>query len=348
MVGYSIVSYLLFLVMAIAARLLPSLFWGMVADLTTSYSANLSFTYISVGGQLGSILGSFLSMELVLFLSPLALIHVCSIIFAFASFSLSITWLSLRKKVKEVSPTSNSPDKFIPAKKHESPATLSSSASSQSPPASEPFTWRSFSTFWKTPYTTFLFALSIDMIFYSLLGSLIDLQLTFLSSSLFPSPTDRFAYFAQLDFISSACSICLQLLWSKFFHNVFSIRWILLFSPLITLITSFIPLIFNTSFVFSMCYVLRRVIVYSISKPAQESVYTVVSPSDKYATKSFIDTVAFRIGDLGGAWIFVLAEQLHGGVGFEMGYLVALLTVFWVPVRVHLANYFSAHSGVMQ
>ena len=186
--------------------------------------------------------------------------------------------------------------------------------------------------------------LSIDMIFYSLLGSLIDLQLTFLSSSLFPSPSDRFAYFAELDFISSLFSIALQLLWSNYFHNMLSIRWVLLLSPLVTIIASLVPLIARTPFIFSSCYVFRRVIVYAISKPAQESIYTVVSPSDKYATKSFIDTVAFRIGDLGGAWIFVIADQLVG-VGYEMGYLVACLTLCWIPLRIFLGNYYCNSSG---
>ena len=48
--------------------------------------------------------------------------------------------------------------------------------------------------------------------------------------------------------------------------------------------------------------ILRRVVVYSLCKPALEALYTILPPSDKYATKTFIDTVAFRIGDLGGSF----------------------------------------------
>ena len=61
-------------------------------------------------------------------------------------------------------------------------------------------------------------------------------------------------------------------------------------------------------------------IVYSLCKPALEALYTILPPSDKYATKTFIDTVAFRVGDLGGniyiyIYIYIFVIEIVDNIG---------------------------------
>ena len=48
--------------------------------------------------------------------------------------------------------------------------------------------------------------------------------------------------------------------------------------------------------------VMRRASNYSLTNPAMETLFTVVSREDKYKAKHFIETFVYRAGDQVGAW----------------------------------------------
>jgi AAA family ATP:ADP antiporter len=48
---------------------------------------------------------------------------------------------------------------------------------------------------------------------------------------------------------------------------------------------------------------LRRAASYAVERPAREVLYTVVTREERYKSKAFIDTVVYRAGDAGSAWI---------------------------------------------
>jgi AAA family ATP:ADP antiporter len=64
----------------------------------------------------------------------------------------------------------------------------------------------------------------------------------------------------------------------------------------------------------------------AIVRPARETLFTVVSRSDKYKSKAFTDTFVYRVGD-------VLGGQLEGALGRLGTGLAALISVS-VPLAV--------------
>ncbi|MEY2669504.1 MAG: hypothetical protein RJA59_2142, partial [Pseudomonadota bacterium] len=48
---------------------------------------------------------------------------------------------------------------------------------------------------------------------------------------------------------------------------------------------------------------LRRAASYAVERPAREVLYTVVTREERYKSKAFVDTVVYRAGDAGSAWL---------------------------------------------
>jgi AAA family ATP:ADP antiporter len=67
---------------------------------------------------------------------------------------------------------------------------------------------------------------------------------------------------------------------------------------------------------------IRRAASYAVERPAREVLYTVVTREERYKSKAFIDTVVYRAGDAGSAW---LARGLSAaGAGVSGSLLVAV------------------------
>ena len=67
--------------------------------------------------------------------------------------------------------------------------------------------------------------------------------------------------------------------------------------------------------------VVRKATNYSLAKPARESLFTVVTPAEKYQAKSFLDTVLYRASDQFSIWILAF---------FADGMNLPLETVIWL------------------
>ncbi len=69
---------------------------------------------------------------------------------------------------------------------------------------------------------------------------------------------------------------------------------------------------------------IRRAGNYSITRPAREVLFTVVSREDRYKSKTFIDTVMYRGGDAASAWVYAFL----GWIGLSIG------GIAWIAVAV--------------
>lgn len=83
-----------------------------------------------------------------------------------------------------------------------------------------------------------------------------------------------------------------------------------------------------------------RALRYSLTQPAREILFTVVSREEKYKSKNFIDTVVYRGGDAVSAWGFQALAVL--GLSREL-LLGALMALGWLGVSVFLGK---QHQGM--
>jgi AAA family ATP:ADP antiporter len=89
---------------------------------------------------------------------------------------------------------------------------------------------------------------------------------------------------------------------------------------------------------------LRRAASYAVERPAREVLFTVVTREERYKSKAFVDTVVYRAGDAGSAWI---ARGLAAaGVGVAGSLLVAApIGLVGVGLAVWLAREERAREG---
>ena len=77
---------------------------------------------------------------------------------------------------------------------------------------------------------------------------------------------------------------------------------------------------------------------YSITRPAREMLYTLVSREDRFKAKPVIDIVVYRGGDTLAGWAFA---GLTAGLGFGLGGVAAvgaIVAVAWAAVGFYLGR----------
>ena len=79
--------------------------------------------------------------------------------------------------------------------------------------------------------------------------------------------------------------------------------------------------------------VIRRAGNFAIQRPARESLYTVVSRTDKYKAKNFNDTFVYRVGDQVGAWSYTAMAWFGMGLtGLALTMLPVSLLWFFLAL----------------
>jgi AAA family ATP:ADP antiporter len=80
-----------------------------------------------------------------------------------------------------------------------------------------------------------------------------------------------------------------------------------------------------------------RALQRAVTRPARETLYTVVSREDKYKSKAFIDTFVYRGGDVVGAQV----EGLLGKLGMGLAALASVavpLALAWAALGIWLGR----------
>ena len=124
----------------------------------------------------------------------------------------------------------------------------------------------------------------------------------------------RATVLAQIDLITQTSTLVLQLLVTGHIMKRFGVGVALAVLPVVAslgfiglaMVSSFAALIVLDAFF--------RAIQRAITRPARETLFTVVSREDKYKSKAVTDTFVYRGGDLLGAWTEGWLGQLGLGL----------------------------------
>jgi len=79
----------------------------------------------------------------------------------------------------------------------------------------------------------------------------------------------------------------------------------------------------------------RRALEFGLVKPAREVLYTVLSHDERFAAKSLIDTLVYRLGDLLSALAFQRLERASlGASAIALSFLPLALLWWWIALRL--------------
>jgi AAA family ATP:ADP antiporter len=293
-----------------------ALFWSVMADVFSPAQSKRLFGFISAGGQIGAISGAAITSGLVGMLGPARLMIVSAVLLEVAAFAARRLFL-LKPAAARHRPAVDAPEPVIGGT-----------------------AWDGFKRALTSP---FLLSVSLHTVLYTVLTTFLYFQQASLVDAAFTDRALRTRFFANIDLGVNVLTLLTQLFVTARIVQVFGLTAALVFLPALSLI-GFTALGLVPTVTMLMAFqILRRSGNFAIAQPARASIFTVVSPGDRYKVKTFIDTFVYRAGDQVAAWAYAPLAALGAGVAgistVAAGVaIVSIANATWLGRRAHVES----------
>jgi ATP:ADP antiporter, AAA family len=290
-----------------------TVFWAFMSDVFSPDQGKRLFAFISVGGELGGIVGAFLAGALVKRIGGVNLLVISAIMLEAAAWCV----------------------RFFPADfqtRHSKRSAARDDKAAERPVGGGIVT--GMSHVFRSPY---LMAICGFMFLYAITTTFVYFQQADITGSQFHDRAARTAFFAHIDTWVNSLTLLVQL-----FLTGRLLKWIgvgptLAFLPVLSMIGFIAIGISPVLSLFAVFQVARRAGNFAVTRPAREVLFTVLSREDKYKAKSFIDTFVYRVADQVGAWSYSLLRWL--GLGLTgISWVAVPLTGVWFVLSLFLGR----------
>lgn len=276
-------------------------FWALMADRFSLDQSKRLFGVIAVGGTLGAITGPWLASRLVQPLGTAGLLPVSAAMLGLAAAS---AWAVMRLQ----------PPYAVDAGQAlvvDERAIIGGSA------------WEGLQALFRSPY---LLGIAAYILILAVIATFLYFTRLQMVAALGESLDMRTGVFARIDLYTQITTLALQALVTGRLMKWLGVSVTLALLPA-TVALGFIGLAVSASLV-TMVVVQAAfsAVERALTRPARETLFTVVPRADKYKAKAFIDTFVYRAGD-------VLGAQMEGPLGRLAPGLAAIVTLT-VPLAV--------------
>jgi len=181
----------------------------------------------------------------------------------------------------------------------------------------------------------FLLAICGYLLCYTALSTALYFQQVGIVRDAVPDPGARTRLFASVDLVVNGLTLAIQLLAFSRLAPLLGPTGMLAAVPLLS-VAGFVWLGATPTLAALIGFgVVRRVGEFAISKPARETLFTVVPREERYKAKNFIDTVVYRGGDALAGWLFA-------GVS---AFAAAAVAAAWTALAVFLGVRMKSWTG---
>jgi AAA family ATP:ADP antiporter len=285
-------------------------FWALMADRFTLEQSKRIFGVLAVGGTLGAIFGPWLASQLAQPLGTPALLLVAA---GFLSLAIVTAWAVARIQ-PEVSPGA--------AADVNDRAIIGGNA------------WSGISAVFRSPY---LLGISGYVLVMTVIATFIYFTRLQMVAAAADDTDTRTTIFAQIDMITQVATLVLQALVTGHLMRRLGVAVALTILPAVVSL-GFIGLAMAGSFAILILFdAAFRAIQRAITRPARETLFTVVTREQKYKSKAFTDTFVYRGGDVVGAF----TEGLLGRLGMALVGLASVavpLALVWAILGLWLGR----------
>jgi ATP:ADP antiporter, AAA family len=299
-----------------------SIFWAYMADTFSPEDGKRLFGLIAVGGTAGGIAGSLLTATLSEIIGPVYLLLI-SALFLEASVQ------CFKKLLKHQEARDISEEIGTELTLHVKDAFKDS--------AQKPMGGKITAGISNVVKSAYLSGIAGFILLYTVLSTFLYFQQAQLFEIHFTDAAARTAAFARVDLAVNTLTLLTQLFLTGKIIKKFGVGISLAILPMVCIL-GFSWMSFTPGIVALITIqVLRRSSNYAVSRPARETLFTVLSRENKYKAKSFIDTFVYRLGDQVGAWSWAALSAL--GLGISGISLAALpLSAVWISLALWLGK----------
>ena len=288
-------------------------FWALMADRYSLEQSRRLFGAIAVGGTIGAIVGPWLATQLARPLGAAALLLVSAV---FLCLGVAAAWLVTRLQ---------------PAVKSEGAQTSAASIDGAIIGGSA---WQGIGRVLQSRY---LSGIAVYVLLMTVVATFIYFTRLQMVAALGQDIDTRATALAWIDTITQSATLVVQLLVTGHLMKRFGVAVALMVLPVVASL-GFIGLAIASSFAMLIVFdAFFRAIQRAITRPARETLFTVVSREDKYKSKAVTDTFVYRGGDLLGAWTEGWLGQLGFGL-IGLASAVVPLAALWATLGLWLGR----------
>ena len=273
-----------------------SVFWSFLTDLMTSDQAKRLFGFVAAGGSAGALVGPAAAGLLAGALGAANLLLVSAVLLE----------LSTRAALGLVRWS------------RESGASAERAREERPGEAGEALGGGAFRGIGLVIRDRYLLGIAAQTLLFTLGSTFLYSHTARLVAAAVPESARRTALFAAVDFAVNLAALATQSLATGAFLTRLGLGAALGLVPALSAV-GFVAAAALPGLVFLAAFqALRRALSYAVERPAREVLFTVVTREEKYKSKGFIDTVVYRLGDSGAAWLAQGVTSLGIGLGGSM------------------------------
>jgi len=291
-----------------------SVFWSLMSDLFSKQQAPRLFAFIASGASIGTIAGSIATLWLAKIVGTLNLMLIAAIVLVAIVPLVGV--LYRLKAARMLSAES---------------AETAGDAGNDAVVSGNPFA--GFREFVRNP---FLLGIALFIFLYTTIGSFAYFEIKNLTVDI--DREARAQLWAGINLTVNMIAIAVAMFATGRIATRFGIAKTLAIVPIVVAI-GFLAVFANPMLaVVIASWVVLKGGNYSITRPAREMLYTLVSREDRFKAKPVIDIVVYRGGDTLAGWAFA---GLTAGLGIGLGGVAAvgaIVAVAWAAVGVYLGR----------
>ena len=318
------VGYIFFVWLSAINLFVTSVFWAFMVDIFDMRQGKRMFAFIGIGGTLGALVGGW-ATNVISGMTESVYLPAGLMLTGAAFFGMAIAvMLTLDRLAFSPGHAPLTPDGAAVQGhqgEREEPFHQGRHDDSAGPANIGGTFWDGAKAIAGSPYLLgigayiVLMAISNTMIYFTQANIILDNTDTF---------SQRVAGFAQFDAFAQAATLFVQIFVTTQVIKRIGVGWTLVILPVVTMVGFAILSVWTVFGVMAVFQALHRATRYAISRPARETLFSVVSPSEKYKAKPIIDVFLYRGGDVAGAGV--------DGMFAAMGLTLAWVAAATVPV----------------
>ncbi len=263
---------------SVANLFMISLFWSLMVDVFSSRQATRLFALVAAGGSLGAIAGPLITHLAVRAVGLNGLLSIAA-----AGFLIVIALVHLLMREK---------DRLRAGGEEGQSSTLDHGL------GGHPF--QGFSELLRSTYSRHQAGFMLLMTWVNTVAYFLQTDVV---ARAFPAVEARAIAIADISLVVNICAAVILTFGLGRYVQRFGVTAGLVLNPIIMLVAFVALALSPTLLMIQALQVVRQVSQYAIARPSREMCFTVVEQSGRYKTKSVIDTVVYRFGDLSSIWM---------------------------------------------
>ena len=305
------VGYTFFVWLSTANLFVTSVFWAFMVDIFDVRQGKRMFAFIGIGGTLGAIAGGW-ATNVISGMTDSVYLPAGLMLTGAAFFGLAIVVMLTLDRLVFGSQRSQLTADGAAIEGHQRAGDRDVAGEGGIGGAF----WEGAQAVVRSPYLLgigayiALMAISNTLIYFTQANIILDDRDTF---------SELVAGFAQLDVFAQVATLFVQIFVTTQVIKRIGVGWTLVILPVVTMLGFAVLSAWATFGVMAVFQAVHRATRYAISRPARETLFSVVSPSEKYKAKPFVDVFVYRGGDLAGAGV----DSMFAAMGLTLAAVAA-------------------------